>query len=165
MLWLRGLHDHPEAFTSAFEEEKEHALTQMSARLAAGSPTRMWGAFSGTELVGVFGSNRETRSKGKHKADLIGMYVVPEFAGRGIGHALVDAVVRDARQDGITLLVLTVTVGNAKARALYTRVGFQSMGVEPDAIRVNDVSYGKEHLYLQLVASVPASSVPARQAG
>jgi ribosomal protein S18 acetylase RimI-like enzyme len=156
-LRLRGLKAHPDAFTSSFEEENECAPGDTGRRLAADSPVAMWGAFEGEELVGVFGFSRESRFKNRHKATLIGMYVAPEHAGCGIGRALVDAVLTDARRSGIELAVLTVTAGNERARALYARAGFQSIGIEPDAIRVAGASFGKEHLFLQLPRAQPGA--------
>jgi RimJ/RimL family protein N-acetyltransferase len=159
---LRGLKDHPEAFTSSFEEESQRPLADTERRLSSDSRTCMWGAFEGEQLVGVFGFDREDRLKNSHKATLIGMFVAPEFTGRGIGHALVEAVMQGARDAGIGLLVLTVTHGNERARALYARAGFQTIGVEPDAIRVAGASFGKEHMFFQLAPSLPTSLSPTR---
>jgi ribosomal protein S18 acetylase RimI-like enzyme len=156
-LRLRGLREHPDAFTSSFEEESVRPLADSESRLAATSSTRMWGAFEGGKLAGVFGWSRELRLKSRHKAVLVGMYVAPEFAGRGIGRELVRAVLTDAQQAGIELAVLTVTAGNERARSLYTQAGFQSFGIEPDAIRVAGARFGKEHLFLQLPRARPGA--------
>jgi RimJ/RimL family protein N-acetyltransferase len=163
---LRGLRDHPEAFTSSFEEESQRPASELSARLVITSPTHLWGAFTapaaaGTpgELIGVFGFSREVRLKNRHKATLIGMMVAPEFAGLGVGRALVDAVMQDARDSGVSLLVLTVTEGNARARALYAQAGFRSIGIEPDAIRVDGASHGKEHMVFQITPARADSDV------
>ena len=161
---LRGLLDHPEAFTSSFEEEIQRPLADAERRLSGASRACMWGAFEDGELAGVFGFEREARLKNSHKATLIGMFVAPEFSGSGIGHALVEAVMQGARDAGVSLLVLTVTEGNAQARALYTRAGFQTIGIEPDAIRVAGASYGKEHMYFRINPAFPASLPPTRAA-
>jgi ribosomal protein S18 acetylase RimI-like enzyme len=161
---LRGLQEHPEAFTSSFEEERQRPLADTEKRLSSDSRARMWGAFEGGQLAGVFGFDREDRLKNSHKATLIGLFVAPEFSGRGIGHALAEAVMQGARDAGIALLVLTVTEGNARARALYTRAGFQTIGVEPDAIRVAGASFGKEHMFFQITPSLQPVRQPTRAA-
>jgi predicted GNAT family acetyltransferase len=107
----------------------------------------MWGGFVEGALAGVVGMTRETRLKNRHKATLVAMYVAPEYGGRGLGLALVNTVVQAAKAAGVELLVLTVTEGNRQAAALYERAGFKSFGVEPDAIRVNGVPFGKQHMY------------------
>jgi RimJ/RimL family protein N-acetyltransferase len=117
----------------------------------------MWGGFIEGTLAGVVGMTRETRLKNRHKATLVAMYVAPEYGGRGLGLALVNTVVQAAKAAGVQLLILTVTEGNRQAAALYERAGFAAFGVEPDAIRVNGVPYGKQHMYLQLTSATPAT--------
>jgi ribosomal protein S18 acetylase RimI-like enzyme len=50
--------------------------------------------------------------------------VAPEFRGRGIGKALLDAVAEDARRLGYCKVTLEVRADNAKALELYRRAGF-----------------------------------------
>ena len=150
---LRGLHEYPDAFTSSFEEESQRPLADTESRLSPASDTHIWGAFLEGTLAGVVGLSQETRLKNRHKATLVAMYVAPEFSGQGLGLALVTTVVQQARASGVELIVLTVTDSNLQAIALYTRAGFTSFGVEPDAIRVHGVPYGKQHMYLQLTSA------------
>ena len=148
-LRLRGLREHPDAFTSSFEEEERRPLADTEKRLS--SPTEdVWGAFTSGQLAGMAGLSRETRDKNRHKATLVGMYVVPEAKGFGLGRALVDTVIRKARADGVQHLVLTVTDGNAPAIALYKQSGFAMFGIEPDAIRIGTTSYAKQHMTLEI---------------
>ena len=146
-LRLRSFREHPEAFTTSHEELERQSLADTEKRMTAPN-IKLWGAFDGDRLLGHIGLDRETRTKCRHKATLVGMYVAPEAAGRGIGRALVDVLLADARADGLELIVLTVTDGNAKAAGLYERCGFRSFGVEPHAIKVNGQAYGKNHMYL-----------------
>ena len=158
-LRLRAFHDHPEAFTSSYEEEVGKPLTYAQQRLAANSTARFWGAFvpgphSAAEvLVGSVGLEREQRLKNRHKAVLIGMYVAPEQARRGLGQALLAALLADARSTDLELLVLTVTQGNRGAEQLYLEAGFASFGIEPRAIKLGEQRFGKNHMFLQLVSS------------
>lgn len=156
-LRLRGLREHPDAFTSSFEEENLRSLADTEKRLSPNSETVMWGAFVDGALAGVVGMTRETRLKNRHKATLVAMYVAPEYGGQGLGLALVQTVIQAARAARLELLVLTVTDTNKQAAALYARAGFASFGVEPDAIRVNGVPFGKQHMYLQLTSATPAN--------
>jgi ribosomal protein S18 acetylase RimI-like enzyme len=147
-LRLRALREHPDAFTSSFEEESLQPVATSQKRLAG--TVKMWGAFDGDALVGLVGLDREVRAKNRHKATVVGMYVAPEAGRRGIGKALMDALLQEARADGIEMLVLTVTAGNDGARELYVRCGFQTFGIEPNAIKVDGQYYGKEHMTLSL---------------
>jgi GNAT superfamily N-acetyltransferase len=56
------------------------------------------------------------------------MFVEPAERGRGVGGALVEAVVAWARARGATGLYLWVTATNDSAIALYNRCGFRPTG-------------------------------------
>lgn len=56
----------------------------------------------------------------------------------------------EGRPLGIEQIVLTVTEGNKPATSLYEKSGFIAFGTEPDAIRVDGISYGKTHMYRRL---------------
>jgi len=146
-LRLRALREHPDAFTSSWEDDRTQPVEAAAQRLAAHA---FWGAYLGAELVGIVGLERESRAKNRHKATVVGMYVAPPAAGRGIGRALLEALLAEARHAGIASLVLTVTEGNAPARHLYEAAGFRSFGVEPDAIRVDGRSFAKNHMQLAI---------------
>lgn len=150
---LRGLREHPDAFTSSFEEENLRPLADTEGRLNTPVTEKIWGAFVNGEMAGMVGLSHETRVKNRHKATLVGMYVAAEFVGRGLGRTLVNAALQDAREGGVELVVLTVTDSNRAACALYARAGFTAFGIEPDAIRVDGISFGKQHMFLRLPPS------------
>jgi RimJ/RimL family protein N-acetyltransferase len=154
-LRLRGLREHPEAFTSSYEEDARQPLQVSQARLASARQS-FWGAFRGPALHGVIGLERETRAKNRHKAWVVGMYVAPEVAGQGVGAKLLQALLACSRGEGLESLVLTVTEGNEAARRLYERCGFRSFGIEPRALKVGPIYYAKNHMVLDLAASSPA---------
>jgi GNAT superfamily N-acetyltransferase len=52
------------------------------------------------------------------------MFVRPQARGRGVGEAIIDAVVGWAIQKGATTVHLWVTETNSRARMLYERCGF-----------------------------------------
>lgn len=152
---LRGLAEHPEAFSSSFEEESTPEGDARIARRLSPAPQaphdRTLGAFDGGTLVGTVGLTVDMRAKCRHHGLVVGMYVVPERRGRGIGRALLDAQVEAARAvPGLASLVLTVTEGNAGALALYERAGFALTGREPDALRVAGAAHAKLILFRYL---------------
>lgn len=54
-----------------------------------------------------------------------GAAVVPEHRRRGVGTALLQRTIEEARRRGVERLWLEVIVGNEPARRLYERAGFQ----------------------------------------
>ena len=121
-------------------------------RMRRGSDQFVLGVFAedGT-LAAQVGFERAARSKSRHKGTLIGMYVVPEFRGRGLGKQLVAALIAEARaRAGMEQINLTVTHRNAEARALYLKAGFVPFGVEKNALKVDGTYYDKEYMALTL---------------
>jgi ribosomal protein S18 acetylase RimI-like enzyme len=66
------------------------------------------------------------------------MGVVPEYRGRGVGRALVEATLPAARSKGLARIDLEVRADNAAAIGLYRAVGFKVEGVKRDALRLDD---------------------------
>ena len=151
-LRLRALWEFPQAFTSSYEEDEKLPLVASEKRLAS-AHQKFWGAFEAGELWGMVGLEREHRAKNRHKAKVVSMYVAHERMGRGIGGALMQALIEDARASGLELLVLTVTEGDSAAVRLYERSGFRSFGIEPRAIKVDGHAYAKNHMCLELTPS------------
>lgn len=151
-LRLRALWEHPEAFTSSYAEDERQPLEASERRLGEAG-NLFWGAFEAGELCGMVGLECRRRAKERHKATVVGMYVAAEYTGRGVGQALMDALLAGARQEGLQLLVLTVTQGDGPALRLYERAGFRSFGIEPNAIQVDGHAYAKNHMFLELKPS------------
>ena len=149
-LRLRALRDHPEAFTSSFDEDVQKPLSATVQRMAADDNV-FWGAFVDGQICGMIGLTREPRPKNRHKGDVVAMYVAPECGRRGLGRSLLNALVEHARSVAkLEQLVLTVTRSNHAAIGLYKAAGFTTFGVEPRAIKVAGAYHDKEHMILFL---------------
>jgi GNAT superfamily N-acetyltransferase len=99
-LRLRALREHPQAFTSSYEEDAALPLAATEQGLAGGDRCS-WGGFDAGTLCAMAGLERESRAKARHKATLVGMYVAPEYADRGIGRELVETLIAAARDLGL----------------------------------------------------------------
>ena len=69
-------------------------------------------------------------SIGDGVGEIVAIAVDPLWQGRGIGRQLMQAVVEDARDMGIRVLILRTATGNLPARGLFRRVGFEETGME-----------------------------------
>ncbi len=152
-LRIRGLYESPSAFSASPAEEEGRSLAEVAKRVtpAADGSLCVFGAFSGSDLVGVLAFVRPTREKLRHGAELCGMYVAPEMRRRGFGGALLDAALAHARSlPGVRQLKLTVNATNAAARSLYESRGFVQVGVEPEALCVEGRFFDEELYVLRL---------------
>jgi len=147
------LAEFPDAFTSSVEEGIAMQPAELAKRFGAnGSDDFVLGAFTDDgSPAGYAGFQRETRQKNRHKGTRVGMYVAPEFRGRGLGQTLLRALIEEVRKlHGMEKLNLSVTHSNAGARGLYLRAGFVPFGAEQNAIKVGGISYAKEYMSLML---------------
>ena len=73
----------------------------------------------------------------KSHGGVLGLGILPEHRGRGIGTALIEAALVAAKASGLTRVELVVREGNGRAIALYERLGFAREGVKRKAVRVD----------------------------
>ena len=124
---LRSLRDAPRAFASTFEQtaaqppESWRQQLRDLATFVAVSEGQDVGIVRGAAPGVVPGAPPDL-------AMLISMWVAPEARGKGVGGALVDAVIDWARAQGLTRVRLEVVDDNAPAIALYARKGFVQTG-------------------------------------
>jgi ribosomal protein S18 acetylase RimI-like enzyme len=92
--------------------------------------------------IAVFAPGRAEKTR--HRGNLFSMYVRRASRGRGIGDALVRAVL-EAAAEPVLQVHCAVVVGNEPAQRLYERHGFSIYGTEPRALAVGGRFYD-EHL-------------------
>jgi GNAT superfamily N-acetyltransferase len=143
-LRLRALREHPEAFATSYEEELARDAAEVAVRLLPGEEHVTLGAFGSEHLVGIATLVRPLKSKLRHRATIAAMYVLPDARSSGVGGALLEATLEQARAWRVSDVSLSVTVGNLAARKIYVRAGFQSFGIEPRCIRVDGRFYDVE---------------------
>jgi ribosomal protein S18 acetylase RimI-like enzyme len=93
-------------------------------------------ALAGERVVGWCDVHPGDRVTTAHSG-VLGIGVVPEFRGRGIGRALLGTVLEKARSSGLTRVELTVRQDNRRAIALYEKLAFVREGVKRNAMRVD----------------------------
>ncbi len=153
-LRLRALKEHPDAFGSSYAAERALPLEAVAGRMrrTAASPHDFTlGAYREGELVGMVGFFREQREKMRHKGTIWGMFVPSEVQGKGIGRALLTEAVERARLvPGLEQVGLAVVTPNRRARGLYASLGFETYGVEPNALIVDGEHLDEEFMVLRL---------------
>lgn len=153
----KALRDHAlahneDAFTSDAATEAHRTAQSYAARLGNDSAHAFTlGAFSGDRLLGAVTCEHDPRIKVQHIGHVTGMMVHADEQGRGVGRALIDALIERAGADAeLHQLTLNVTAGNEVAERLYERSGFMRYGTLPRAIRVGGTFLDKHHMLLKL---------------
>jgi RimJ/RimL family protein N-acetyltransferase len=120
------------AIVEAFpvDQMRDFVLNQIK----AGSPGFV--ALAGVEVVGWCDIRRSPFAAYAHRG-AVGMGVVSEHRGRGIGFRLLGAALEEAFRRGLGRIELDVRVDNVRAIALYEKVGFKREGVIRDAFFVD----------------------------
>ncbi len=90
------------------------------------SPELSFVAFSSGQPAG-FLLNGIRNSEGRKVAWNGGTAIIPEFRGKGIGHALVAAAIRLYQDEGVVLASLEALSDNAPAIALYKKFGYETV--------------------------------------
>jgi RimJ/RimL family protein N-acetyltransferase len=69
---------------------------------------------------------------------VLGVALLPEFRGQGLGGRLIRQTLDAVRAFGLHRAELTVREANRSAIALYRKIGFEIEGLMRDAIKVDD---------------------------
>lgn len=153
-LRLEALAGSPAAFGSSYEEEAPRSLEDFSAHISLSGPDAIFGSFSGNRLTGMAGFAVYGKMKARHKGVMWGVYVQPEWRGRGLGKVLVQRVIDHASRH-VIMLEAAVGLTNDSARRTYHKLGFKPYGIERKAIRIGDVFYDEELLCIDFEKTDP----------
>ena len=88
---------------------------------------------------------RQFRRKSRHIGTLV-VGVHPQRQGEGLGARLCEAVVNQAREDGLSRLELTVVTANAQAVRLYLAQGYVVEGVRRASMNCGGRLYDEYHM-------------------
>lgn len=151
-LMLHAYEHAADSFTSTPQERALQPDSWWRNRIA--DPTGLsvvFGAFAEKAMVGTVSLEFYAKTKTRHKALVVAMFVHENFRGQGLARQLMQAVVAYgmARQ-GLRVLQLEVTQGNVAAERLYQSLGFQPFGVEPMAVLTAAGYKSKVHMWLDL---------------
>ena len=65
------------------------------------------------------------------EGDISNVAVHPDYRGRGISRRMLQMLIEEAREDGVTEFTLEVRAGNVPAVRLYESFGFKTEGIRP----------------------------------
>ena len=149
---LEALQAEPFAFGKAVEEHRATSVETIAARFRdVGKGNCNLGAFENGNLIGTATFMRETGLKERHKGRIYAVYVSAAHRGKGVGTALIAALLENARQDpALQQVLLSVATSQTAARKLYRSFGFETFGTEPNALKVGSAYVDEDHMILRI---------------
>lgn len=131
-------------FMMRYEDEWTVSIEQQRELLASmehAPKALMLGAFLGGRLVGV-GNFKPIHpaDRARHRAGL-GLSILKSHWGKGIGTAMMHAMLGAAKETPLELLELSVVGANTRAKAMYDHLGFIQYGRQPNAMKYRDGRY------------------------
>ena|SRR5437868_3636804 len=149
---LEALENEPFAFGKAVEEHQATTVETIAIRFrdaAEGNFTLR--AFEDNDLVGMATFVRETGLKERHKGRIYGVYVTSAHRHKGLGRALIGALLQRAKMDpSLEQILLAVATCQDAARELYRSFGFETYGTEPNALKVGSTYIDEDHMILRI---------------
>lgn len=151
-LRLRALKFNPESFGSTYEREVKFSIETIEERLKPTEDKFVLGAFDDKNtLVGIVTFMRENGLKTVHKGNVFGMFVAPEVRGYGLGRSLMLELISKAKKcNGLEQINLTVVSDNESALNLYKSVGFETYGVERNALKFKQKHFDEDLMVLKI---------------
>ncbi len=145
-----ALEKEPLMFAASLEDDQALSLSFVRKALADTDKSITFGAFI-TELIGVVGIYRESSLKALHRVRLWGFYVSPVYRDRGVGEKLLSSAINHTRKlDGVRQIHLSVNKCAAPALHLYEKLGFQTWGIEPNALFYDGEFMTAHHMLLEV---------------
>ncbi len=99
-------------------------------------------------IVGDAGLSRLPRRM-QHRGDL-GIAVLRAYWNKGVGHLLLDAIIRFARENSFDGIDLQVRSDNASAIHLYEKFGFQKLGTHESFFKIGNEDIPFDYMYLKI---------------
>jgi acetyltransferase len=128
---------------------------KVAAEVAGGHKLLFAAYDEGYRLVGSAQLALETRSNGRHRAEVQKVLVRTDCRRRGIGAALMRRVEAAARARGRTLLFLDTSEGKGGAVEFYGRLGYSHAGGIPDYAADPDGRLKPNVIFYKRLASAP----------
>ncbi len=149
---LEALETEPFAFGKAVEEHQETPVETIALRFrdnAGGNFTL--GAFENDSLAGIATFVRDTGLKERHKGRIYGVYVNSLHRRKGIGRALLAALLERAKRDSsLEQILLAVATEQTAAKQLYRDLGFETYGTELHALKMGSRYIDEDHMILRI---------------
>ena len=145
-LRLFALQDAPTAFSADYQTQLSRPMSFWEGRLNFDEFGTIFFSEHAGNLIGMTVIRQRELPKTKHSAEILSVYVRPEWRGLHIAEGLIDSCVQWAKAREVNILKLGVMTNNTSAVRCYERCGFKIYGTEP-----RDVYYAGKYYDLHLM--------------
>ena len=121
----------PEGLPFTVEQEADFIKSREAAKLSPFFVARYDG-----KIIGIANLDVVDRERLRHRGE-IGISVLKEFWGNGMGSLLMQEIIKFALFNNIEILHLTVRSDNERAIALYKKFGFEKTGTMVGEMKIN----------------------------
>lgn len=128
---LSALEKSPEMFGSTYIAEVEKPLVFFKSCL---SSSTVFGTYY--KNIGLATLTQENGIKFSHNASLSSVFIEPEFQKKGVASILLSAII-EYSEKYVEQILLTVADDNKPAIHLYKKFGFETYGIEIQAMKDN----------------------------
>ncbi len=150
-LRIFAVQESPEAFSTTVEEEKNKSEDWWMDRLQddySKTNRKMLFAEVDGKLVGMVGMHFHALEKAKHIGEIVSVYVLPEYRSKGIARKLLEGIIQFGQEKAhIRKVALEVTITQEAAAKLYESLGFRTVGILKDEIKIGDRYL--DHIYME----------------
>lgn len=119
---LTALRESPEAFAATASGENEVDENEWRARMDRSR--RLLAEAEDGAPAGVVSLRTDTSDEEEQFGELFGLWVKPELRGSGVGVRLLEAVLQQARKEGLSSVVYWVGTDNARGVGFASGHGF-----------------------------------------
>lgn len=108
-------------------------------------------AFVDNVVIGDLGITQiRNHMKYSHRA-YMGISIQKQYCNMGLGSAMIEYAVKQAKANGFEQLELGVFEDNTEAIHIYEKFGFQKYGVQPRAFKLKDGTYRDEIIMVKML--------------
>ena len=146
-----GLSTDPNSFIADISDDPPSYLNEVRKRInnaSAANGDIILGAFK-DKLIGIVSVTRNKSKKRFHKAELHGMYIIPQYRGIGLGKKLLESILEISKEmKGLEEIELIVAAHNDNVVKLYENFGFKKTYLEKNALKVDNGYIDAYHMHL-----------------
>jgi len=113
-------------------EEEAEWLAQTLVKIEGGEAINAIAEIRGR----VIANGEVTRGKYRdtHRHGHMGLTMISEYRGQGIGHRIIETLIRESRRAGLRTLEVEFLAQNETARRSYEKAGFKQAGTIPHKV-------------------------------